>query len=131
MDSKQDQRDETRKHEEEPIIVASRRGQFRPFFFRMGPTSLFVASVVLISLMAVLYLSQLGQGVATNQQLQSTRVNESKIERQNHDLLQKLAEERSPAYIAEQARKQGLQPSDPDDIQIITVRGLESVPGEP
>lgn len=130
MDNKQDRKAETRKNEEIPV-VASRRGQLRPFFFRMGPTSLSVASVVLISLMAVLYLSQLGQGVATNQQLQSTRVTESKIERQNHDLLQKLAEERSPAYIAEQARKQGLQPSDPDEIQIITVRGLESVPGEP
>lgn len=108
-----------------------RRSHLRPFFFRMGSTSLSVASVILISLMAVLYLSQLGQGIATNQQLQDMRYQESKIGRQNQDLLEQLAQERSPGYIATQARKQGLQPADPGDIQVITVRGLESIPSQP
>ena len=47
----------------QPILAAKRRRQLHPFFFRIGPVALSISSVLLIGLMAVLYLSQLGQAV--------------------------------------------------------------------
>ncbi|MBA2285470.1 MAG: hypothetical protein H0W02_08315, partial [Ktedonobacteraceae bacterium] len=50
-----------------PIVAAKQRRQLHPFFFRMGPVALTISSTLLIGLMAVLYLSQVGQAVAANQ----------------------------------------------------------------
>ena len=49
------------------------RRQLPAFFFRIGPITLSICSVLLISLMAILYLSQQGQAVTTNQQIQELR----------------------------------------------------------
>ena len=54
----------------QPIQAAKRRRQLHPFFFRIGPVTLSLCSVLLVGLMAVLYLSQLGQAVTANQQIQ-------------------------------------------------------------
>src|SRR5947208_16502577 len=88
-----------------PILAAKRRRQLYPFFFAMGPVALSITGVLLIALMAVLYLSQVGQAVAENQDLQQARSQQANIERQKQDLAYALSQEQSPAYIAEHAKE--------------------------
>jgi cell division protein FtsL len=101
-----------------------------PFFFHMGPVTLCIISVVLISLMATLYLSQVGQAVATNQRIEDMHSQQLAIQRQNQDLIDTIAQERSPSYISQNARKQGLAPVDPRNVQIVVVPGLQPIPNE-
>ena len=108
----------------QPVPVVKRRRQLYPFFFRMGPVALCITSVLLIGLMAVLYLSQVGQAVASNQQLQTIQAQQEKLQRQNQDLVNTVSKEQSPAYIADRAKKMGLIPLDPKHVQIIPVKNL-------
>lgn len=108
----------------QPVPIVKRRRQLYPFFFRMGPVALCITSVLLIGLMAVLYLSQVGQAVASNQQLQSIQAQQEKLQRQNQDLVNTISQEQSPAYIADRAKKMGLIPLDPKNVQIIPVKNL-------
>src|SRR5690242_14963578 len=78
---------------EKPILAAKRRRQLHPFFFSMGPVALSIVSVLLIGLMAVLYLSQLGQAVAANQQLQDIRTQQAALVRDNQDMVDTIAQE--------------------------------------
>lgn len=102
-------------------MPAQRRRHMRPFFFHMGPTALCITCVLLVGLMAVLYLSQVGQVVTSNHQLQEIRSKQAALERQNQDLADTLAQEQSPNYIAEQAQKIGLGPVDPKNLWILRV----------
>lgn len=105
-----------------PLLQAAwRRRRLHPFFFRLGPVALSISSVLLISLMAILYLSQLGQAVTVNQQLQDLRGQQAVLERQNNDLINTIASEQSPGYIAAQARAQGLAPVSSQNIQVIVL----------
>lgn len=108
-----------------PFLAAKRRQQLYPFFFRMGPVALCITSVLLIGLMAVLYLSQLGQAVAANQQLQDIHTQQAVLQRQNQDLMDTIAQEQSPAYIADHAKKLGLVPVDPKTVHVLLVRNLQ------
>jgi cell division protein FtsL len=108
-----------------PVVTARRRYQMRPVFFHMGPAALTICSVLLIALMAVLYLSQVGQAVAANQQLQSMRTQQATLTRQNQDLAAVIAHERSPQYIMQQAQKMGLVPANPNNVQMITIPNLQ------
>ncbi|QBD81188.1 hypothetical protein EPA93_36525 [Ktedonosporobacter rubrisoli] len=110
-----------------PILAAKRRRQLHPFFFHMGPVALSITSVLLIGLMAVLYLSQSGQAVAANQQLQDIHTEQATLLRQNQDLVDSIAQERSPAYIASQAKNLGLEPADPKSVRVIVVPHLQPV----
>lgn len=103
-----------------------RRGRLHPFFFRMGPVALSICSVLLISLMAILYLSQLGQAVTTNQQIQDLRSQQTTLQRQNSDLVNTIANEQSPAYIAAHASAQGLVPASPQNVQVIVVPNIKA-----
>jgi cell division protein FtsL len=108
-----------------PILAAKRRRQLHPFFFSMGPVALSICSVLLVSLMAVLYLSQLGQAVTANQKLQDIHTQQATLERQNQDLVNVIAQEQSPEYIAAQAKSMGLVLSDPKNVQVLIVKHLE------
>ena len=112
----------------QPILAAKQRRQLYPFFFAMGPVALSITSVLLIGLMAVLYLRQVGQAVAENQALQDTRTQQMLVERQNEDFAYTLAQEQSPAYIAEHAKALGLVPADPKVVQVIVVKNLKPIP---
>jgi cell division protein FtsL len=103
-----------------------RRGQLHPFFFRLGPVTLSVCCVLLISSMAILYLSQLGQAVTINQQIQDLRNKQALLQRQNSDLSNTVANEQSPAYIATHARAEGLVPADPQNVQVIVVPNVKA-----
>lgn len=111
----------------QPILAAKRRRQLHPFFFRMGPVALSICSVLLIGLMAVLYLSQLGEAVNTNQQIQDLHKQQATLERQNQDLVSLIAQEESPAYIAEHARAMGLIPADSKTVTVLVVRHLKPI----
>jgi cell division protein FtsB len=111
-----------------PILAAKQRRQLHPFFFRMGPVALSISSVLLIGLMAILYLTQLGQAVAANQKLQDLHKQQITLQRQNQDLTNVIAQEQSPAYIAEHARTQGLVPADPKTVQVLVIPQLKPIP---
>jgi hypothetical protein len=108
----------------QPILVAKRRRQLHPFFFRIGPVTLSICSVLLIGLMAVLYLSQLGPAVTANQQLQQFQRQQTILQRENQDLLYTVAQEESPIYIAEHAKSLGLVPTDSKAVTILVVPHL-------
>lgn len=111
-----------------PMLAAKQRRQLHPFFFRMGPVTLSISSVLLIGLMAILYLSQLGQAVAANQKLQDFRGRQVLLERQNQDFVDQIAQEQSPAYIAAHAQSQGLVPADPKAVQVVVIPHLQPLP---
>jgi len=110
-----------------PILAAKQRRQLHPFFFRMGPVTLCISSVLLIGLMAILYLSQLGQAVAANQKLQDFHRQQAILQRQNQDLVDVVAQEQSPAYIDAHARLLGLVPADPKTVQVVVIPGLKPI----
>ncbi|HEY7418049.1 MAG TPA: hypothetical protein VH593_22905 [Ktedonobacteraceae bacterium] len=101
-----------------------------PFFFHMGPVTLCITSVLLIGLMATLYLSQVGQAVSTNQRIEDMHSQQSAIQRQNQDLISAIAQERSPDYISQNARKQGMVPVDPKNVQTVVVPNLQPIPDQ-
>lgn len=110
-----------------PILAAKRRRQLHPFLFSMGPVALSISSVLLISLMAILYLSQLGQAVAANQKLQDIHTQQVTLQRENQDLVNVIAQEQSPQYIAQHAKSLGLVPADPKTLQVLIVKHLEVI----
>jgi hypothetical protein len=83
--------------------------------------------MLLVGFTAVLYLSQVGQGVAANHQLQDLRNEQAALERQNQDLVVTITREQSPAYIIGQAQKMGLSPVDPQKVWIISVAHLQEI----
>jgi cell division protein FtsL len=113
----------------QPILAAKRRRQLYPFFFRMGPVALSMCSVLLISLAAILYLSQVGQAVTANSQIQSLRQQQATLQKQDKDLVNTIAQEQAPAYIASRAAAQGLVPVDPKNVHIIVVPHIKATPG--
>src|SRR6266571_243914 len=112
----------------QPILAAKQRRQLHPFFFRMGPVALSLSSVLLMGLMAILYLTQLGQAVAANQRLQDIRTQQADLQRQNQDLVYTIAQEQSPAYIAAKAKSLGLVPVDSKAVQVVVVGHLRPIP---
>ena len=110
-----------------PILAARRRRQLHPFFFRMGPVGLSICSVLLISLMAVLYLSQLGQAVTANQEIQSLHRQQATLAREDQDLAQQIAQEQSPVYIATRASALGLVPADPKTVIVLVIPHLKAI----
>jgi cell division protein FtsL len=111
-----------------PIVAAKQRRQLHPFFFHMGPVALSISSVLLIGLMALLYLSQLGQAVAANQRLQDLNRQQTILQRQSQDLTNLVAQEQSPAYIAQHAKAQGLVPADPKTVRVVVIPHLKPIP---
>ena len=112
-----------------PILAAKRRRQLHPFFFSMGPVALSISSVLLIGLMAILYLTQLGQGVAANQRMQDYLAQQAMLRRQNQDIVYTIAQEQSPEYIAGAAKALGLVPADAKTVRILIVTDLEPIQG--
>ena len=115
---------------QQPLLAATRRRQLHPVFFRMGPVALSICSVLLIGLMAVLYLSQLGQAVTANQQIQDFHRQQAMLQRENQELQYAIALEESPIYIAERAKALGLVPADPNSVQILVVPHLQPLQNE-
>jgi cell division protein FtsL len=99
--------------------LANGRRRFPLLVSRIGPVTLSVCSVLLMSLMAILYLYQQGQAVTTNQQIQTLRSQQTTLQRQNDDLVNTIATEQSPEYVASFASKMGLAPASPQNVQVV------------
>ena len=112
----------------QPILAAKRRRQLHPFFFRIGTVALSICSVLLIGLMAVLYLSQLGQAVNANEQIQQFHRQQAILQRENQELLNTIAQEESPIYIVNHAKSRGMIPADPTAVIIVVVPHLQPFP---
>ena len=110
-----------------PILAAKRRRQLYPFFFSMGPVALCICSVFLIGLMAILYLSQLGQAVSANQQIQDLHAEQATLQRQNQDLVNVIAQEQAPSYIATKAKIMGMVQADPTTVQVLVIKHLQLI----
>jgi len=110
---------------QQPILAAKRRQQLHPFLFRVGPVALSVCSVLLIGLTAILYLSQLGQAVTANQEIQHFHGQQTLLRRENQDLMYQVAQEQAPVYIAEHAKSLGLVPADPKTVKVLVVPHLQ------
>ncbi|GAC1631300.1 MAG: hypothetical protein NVS4B7_19410 [Ktedonobacteraceae bacterium] len=89
-----------------------------------------ICSVLLIGLMAILYLTELGQAVAANQRLQDIQTQQTTLQRQNQDLTSGVAQEQSPEYIANHAKSLGLLPTDPKTVQTLIIKDLELIRNE-
>lgn len=111
-----------------PVPATKHRRQLHPSFFHMGPVAISITSVLLIGLMAVLYLSQLGQAVSANQEIQDIHAQTTELDRSNQDLVDAITSERSPATVATQAQKMGLVPADAKSVQILVVPHLQMIP---
>lgn len=107
--------------------IAIQRRQLHPFFYRIGPVGLSICSVLLISLMAVLYLSQSSQAVTANQEIQSLRQQQASLQRDDQDLVSRIAQEQSPSYIIMRARAMGLIPADQKKVIVIVVPDLKPI----
>lgn len=100
-------------------LVSGRR-RFPLLFSQIGSVTLSICSVLLMSLMAILYLYQQGQAVTTNQQIQALRNQQTTLQRQNDDLVNTIATEQSPEYIAAFATRMGLEPANPQNVRVIS-----------
>lgn len=109
----------------QPVLAVRQRRQLQPFFFSMGPVALSITSVLLIGLMALLYISQVGQAVGINHTLQDVRTEQSSLQRQNQDMTSTIAQEQSPGYIATKARQMGLTPLDPKSLWILKTADIQ------
>jgi cell division protein FtsL len=78
--------------------------------------------------MAILYLSQLGQAVNANQQIQDLHQQQATLQRENQDLVNTIAQEESPSYIIAHAKAMGLVPANLKEVQILVVKHLETIP---
>src|SRR5260221_14789971 len=85
---------------QQPTLAAKRRRHLPPFFFRLGPVALSIFSVLLIGLMAVLYLSQLGQAVPANREIQNFHTQPALLEPENQDLHYQIAQVQSHVCLA-------------------------------
>ncbi|MBV8694647.1 MAG: septum formation initiator family protein [Ktedonobacteraceae bacterium] len=127
MSSLKDRNITLQKASSRPIRAAKRRRQLHLFFFSLGPVTLCSISVLLIALMAILYVSQVGQAVASNQKIQQMHAQQMQLQRQNQDLQNSIATEQSPEYIANQAKQQGLVPADAHAVQVLVVPHLHHI----
>lgn len=118
-------------HQSATLLQAIKRRQLPLFVQRMGPVTLSMWSVLLISFMAILYVSQLGQAVTTNQQIQDMHAQQAVLQRQNNDLVNTVSQEQSPAYIAARAAALGLVPVDSQDTHVVMVPGLTPPSNQP
>src|SRR5215469_17006043 len=77
------------------------------------PRRVLLASMLIVGLLALLYLHIASDVTAANNQLQSQRTEQMRLESRDQQLHLELAQVTSPAYIARAAAEMGLSPSLP------------------
>jgi len=113
-------------HEHEPakpLQAARERRRLASRVYRMKPLALGISGVFLISLLALLYLNEVGLAIQANQRLQQLAGNEAQLQQENQDLRQRRGTLQSPAYIENRASQMGMVPADPTMVHIITIPG--------
>lgn len=104
-----------------PLQAARARRTFTASVYRLSPLSLGISSVVLISLLALLYLNLVALATKANQDLQNLSMRQAQLQQQNQGLRQQQGELQSPGYITQRARALGMVPADPSTVQTIVL----------
>lgn len=84
--------------------------------------SLALFGAAMIGLLAVLYLNEVAAVGSANTQLQALNAEQTRLERQDAELHQRLGTVTSPAYIDQHARALGLVPAAPGQAVALVVR---------
>lgn len=106
-----------------PLQMARIRRQLAASFFRLGPLPLGIIAVVLISVLALLYLNEVGMASQARLRLQQLAAQQTSLQQQNQLLLEQQGVLQSPGYIENQARHMGMVPEDPSKVKIIIIPG--------
>lgn len=107
-----------------PLHMARIRRQLAATLFRLGPIPLGIIGAVLISLMALLYLNEVGLANQARLRLQQLAAQQTQLQQQNQQLLEQQGTLQSPAYIENRARQMGMIPEDPSKVPIIIIPGV-------
>ncbi|HEU5199653.1 MAG TPA: hypothetical protein VFU32_08445 [Ktedonobacterales bacterium] len=116
--------DQQAEHEPaKPLQAARERRRLAAAIYQLKPLQLGIIGGVLISLLAVLYLNEVGLATQANQRLQQLAADQAQLQRTNQQLRQQQGTLQSPSYIINHAKQMGMVPEDPANVQIITITG--------
>lgn len=107
-----------------PLQAARARRQLAFSLYRLGPIPLGLAGVILVSLLAVLYLNEIGLAAQARLRLQQLATQQLQLQQQNQQLRAQQGMLQSPGYIESQAKHLGMVPEDPTRVHIIVIPGL-------
>lgn len=107
-----------------PLQAARARRQLSLSLSRLGPIPLGLAGVILISLLAVLYLNEIGLAAQARLRLQQLATQQLQLQQQNQQLRAQQGMLQSPGYIESQAKHLGMVLGDPARVHIIVIPGL-------
>ena len=108
-----------------PLYMARIRRQLATSLFRLGPIPLGIIAAILITLLALLYLNEVGLANQARLRLQQLANQQTQLQQQNQQLLAQQGVLQSPAYIEDQAKRMGMVQEDPGNVPTIII------PGEP
>lgn len=95
-----------------PISVAKQRRARAAWVFELGPEKLTLATILLVSVTSLLYLTQASRVAATGYDISFAEARRSELEREQQALLVKVAQLQSLARIEEEATsKLGMVPA--------------------
>jgi cell division protein FtsL len=116
--------DQQTEHEPaKPLQAARERRRLAAVIYQLKPLQLGIIGGALISLLAVLYLNEVGLATQANQRLQQLAANQAQLQRTNQRLRQQQGTLQSPGYIINHAKQMGMVPEDPANVQTITITG--------
>jgi len=100
-----------------PLYVAKLRRARAAWVFDLGPVTLIFATIVLVSVTSLLYLTQASRVAATGYDISSAEERRAKLERDEQLLLMQEARLQSLQRIEREATaKQGMVPAPPPDF---------------
>jgi cell division protein FtsL len=109
-----------------PLEAARQRRRLAASIYQLKPLSLGIIGTLLISLLALLYLNEVGLAIQANQRLQQLAGDQTQLQQANQDLRQQQGTLLSPSYIESRARQMGMVPSDPTTVHTITIPGPQT-----
>lgn len=104
-----------------PLQAARIRRHLAESLYRLGPLPLGFIGVLLISLLALLYLNELGLATAANQRLQQLAATQAQLQQDNQYLREQQGSLQSPGYIEQRASQMGMVPEDPTTVHTIVI----------
>jgi cell division protein FtsB len=107
-----------------PLQAARIRRRLADSLYRLGPLPLGIIGALLISLLALLYLNELGLATAANQRLQQLAATQAQLQQENQSLREQQGMLQSPAYIEQRASQMGMVPEDPSTVHTIIIPDL-------
>ena len=104
-----------------PLQAARMRRRLAESLYRLGPLPLGFIGALLISLLALLYLNELGLATAANQRLQQLAATQAQLQQENQYLREQQGSLQSPGSIEQRASQMGMVPEDPSTVHTIVI----------